>query len=289
MLLSKSIAATAIVIFTALLFSGCAFRRIARTKDITYLPADTARHLQAQGLSVFAPRRHRHLPDKPVLIFIYGGNWTSGHRSLYNWFGSRLARKGVVAVVIDYPKSPAADYKVMATDAAQAVKWVSQNISGFGGNPDSIFISGHSAGGHLAALIATDENYFKKAGIANPLKGVILIDGAGLDMYGYLLAGGMNGEPSYATTFGTKPEGWKDASPLYHLHTGIPPMLLFRGGRTYPSIAAGCEKFVAALEHSGYAPIYEVVPGKKHIPMITQFFNTGNRRYATILRFIKAH
>ncbi len=286
-LFAKRLAILALLIVVIQLFPGCAFRRIVRTKDITYLPADTARYLTAQGLSVFAPRRHRHLPDKKVLIFIYGGNWTSGHRSLYNWFGSRLARKGVVAVVIDYPKSPAANYHVMATDAAQAVKWVSQNIARYGGNPDSMFMSGHSAGGHLAALIATDEDYFKKAGIANPLKGVILIDGAGLDMYGYLLAGGMNGEPSYAATFGTKPEGWKDASPLYHLHAGIPPMLLFRGGRTYPSIAAGCEKFVAALEHSGYSPVYKVVPGKKHIPMITQFLNSRNGWYGEMLQFME--
>lgn len=266
---------------------GCAFRRIVRSKNTIYLQADTTRHLPAQGLSVFAPRRHQQVPNKKVLVFIHGGNWTSGHRSLYNWFGSRLARKGVVAVVIDYPKSPVADYRVMATYAAQAVKWVSKNIAPYGGNPDSIFVSGHSAGGHLATLIATDESYFRTAGIVNPLKGVILIDAAGLDMYGYLQNGGMTSEPSYAATFSNEPKVWKDATPLYHLRTGLPPMLIFRGGRTYPSIIESNEKFVAALRKLGYTPKFEVIEGKKHIPMITQFLNSRNRRYEEMLQFME--
>ena len=267
------------------ILSGCAFRRITRTKNITYTPADTVRKLPAQALNVFAPRRHKGASGK-VLIYMHGGNWTAGRKELYSWFGSRLARKGIVAVVIDYPKSPAADYRVMAADAAQAVSWVVANISAYGGNPDSIFISGHSAGGHLAALLATDDDYFKKAGLGRPLKGVILIDAAGLDMYGYLKDGGLQEEPTYATTFSTDPQMWKDATPLYHLHAGMPPMLIFRGGRTYPSIVSSNEKFLAALTAMGAASTYKLQPRRKHIPMITQFFNTANPRYRDIKSFM---
>jgi len=276
-----------IVLSVLLLLPGCAFRRITRSKNITYLPADTIRKIPAQQLNIYAPHRHNEAELKDVLVYIYGGNWTSGKRSLYNWFGSRLARKGVVAVVIDYPKSPLADYQVMAADAARSLDWVKAHIADYGGNAERIFVSGHSAGGHLAALITVDERYFKEAGIINPVKGLILIDAAGLDMYGYLKDRGLAEDPSKARTFSTDPKVWKDATPLYHLRPGVPPMLIFRGGRTYPSILKGNEKFVAALKELGASPVYHVLPRKKHIPMITQFFNTGNPGYGEILRFMQ--
>ena len=122
----------------------------------------------AQELNVFAPRKHAVLKD--VFVFIYGGTWNSGKKSLYSFLGNRMARKDVVTVVIDYPKSPQANYDEMATDAAKAIKWVKENITRYGGNPDKIFVSGHSAGGHLAALISVRDDYFKKFGIPNPIK-----------------------------------------------------------------------------------------------------------------------
>jgi pimeloyl-ACP methyl ester carboxylesterase len=94
-----------------------------------------------------------------------------------------MARKGVLTVIIEYPLSPEAQYQQMATASAKAVQWVKENIKGFGGDPDRIFVSGHSAGGHLAALISIRPEYFDSLSLPNPIKGLILIDAAGLDMY----------------------------------------------------------------------------------------------------------
>jgi acetyl esterase/lipase len=243
------------LLFSSLLlvtFTGCAFKRVTRSKNITYLNADSANHIAAQKLSVFAPHRHDSL--KNVLVFIYGGSWNSGKRSLYSFLGNRMARKDVVTVIIDYPKSPAVNYDVMATDAAIAVKWVQENIGHYGGNSNKIFISGHSAGGHLASLIMVRNNYFDKLGIVNPIKGAILIDAAGLDMYGYLKQENFSEGNSYLQTFTNNPATWKEASPLYHLHPGMPPMLIYLGGKTYPSIKVSNEKFVVALKNLGYHP-----------------------------------
>ena len=175
----------------------------------------------------------------------------------------------------------------MAIDVAKAVKWVKENIKNCGGNPDKIFISGHSAGGHLAALVGIKKEYFSSVGIANPLKGIILIDAAGLDMYGYLQ--GENFEPgnNYLNTFSNDPKIWKEASPMYFLHKDMPPMLIYRGGRTYSSIEVSNEKFVAALKAFVPQPNYTILPGKKHVPMITQFFNTGNDRYKEMKAFMR--
>lgn len=268
-----------------LMLPGCAFKRVNRSKNITYLPADAGNDKPAQKLNIFAPYHNDSLND--VLIFMYGGSWNSGRRGLYSFFGNRMARKNVVTVIIDYPKSPEANYDEMATDAAIAVKWVKENIAKYGGNPNKIFVSGHSAGGHLATLITVRNSYFEKLGIANPIKGAVLIDAAGLDMYGYLKEEAFREDNTYIKTFTNDPAIWKLASPLYNLHPGIAPMLIYQGGRTYPSIKAGNEKFLAALKSHDYNPTFHLLKGKKHVAMITQFLCSGNKRYDEIIEFMQ--
>jgi len=261
-----------------IILSGCAFTRIKRTKEITY---STDFH---QKLNIYAPRSHKQL--KPVLVHFYGGNWTSGRKGLYSFFGSRWARKKVVTVIPDYPKSPGATYKEMTIAAAQAIKWTKDNISKYGGNPDEIVVSGHSAGGQLAALVSIDTSYFQALGIANPVKGMILIDPAGLDMYRYMREVDFGPNNSYLQVFGNDSLTWKNASAIFKLHDHMPPILLYTGGRTLPNITLGAQRFVAKTKSYHTELTYKVVKGKKHIPMITQFFNTGNPLYKQIKTFM---
>ncbi len=268
-----------IVIISNVLFSlsSCAFKAINRNKNITYLPADSLAYKPLQKLNIFAPKKSTVL--KEVLIFVHGGTWNSGRKEMYSFFGSRWARKDVVTVIVDYPKSPKAGYNEMAMDVALASKWVKENIIVYGGDPDKIFISGHSAGGHLAALVGIKKEYFERVGITNPLKGIILIDAAGLDMYGYLKSQNFEPGNTYLSTFSNDPKIWKKASPLYFLHSNMPAMLIYRGSKTYPSIVESNEKFVAAIKAFVPQANYTILNGKKHVPMITQFFNTSNKRY----------
>ncbi|WP_229254285.1 alpha/beta hydrolase [Dyadobacter sp. NIV53] len=268
-----------------LTLSGCSFKRISRSKDIVYLKPENATGKVEQQLNIFAPHKHQKLND--VLIFIHGGNWNSGKKSQYNIIGSHWAKKGIVCVIIDYPLSPDANYKEMAIASAQSVKWVKENIITYGGNPERIFISGHSAGGHLAALISIDNTYFEDLGIKNPIVGTILIDAAGLDMYGYLMEEKLGKDHTYLRTFTSDPKIWKQATPLYYLHKNMPPMLIYQGGKTYPSISKSNEKFVKALKDFAPGTPYHILKGKKHIPMIIQFFNPWNNRYDEILDFMK--
>ncbi|RDC65696.1 alpha/beta hydrolase [Adhaeribacter pallidiroseus] len=267
--------------------SGCTFKRIHRTKNIAYTQFQSRVYTkEQQHLNVFAPRRQgKNL--KKVLIFMHGGSWNSGKKATYNFLGNRLARKNVVAVIIDYPLSPKANYAQMATAAASAVKWTKENIKNYGGDPHNIFVAGHSAGGHLAALITVRHQYLDSLGLENSIKGTILIDAAGLDMYGYLQEEKLPTGHTYLQTFTANPTEWKEASPLYHLHPSMPPFLIYQGGNTYPSISKSNEKFVKALRAMGLPPQYQVLKGKKHIPMITQFINSRNPRYQEIITFMQ--
>jgi acetyl esterase/lipase len=264
------------------LINGCAFKSIIRDKNITYLNASGNK--VPQTLNIFSPKKNQDL--KPVFIFIHGGNWNSGKKSIYNFLGTRMSRKGIVTVIPDYPKSPSANFIEMADDVALAVKWVKENISKFGGDSNRIFISGHSAGGHLAALVTIKKEYFEKINIANPLKGLVLIDAAGLDMYNYMKEEGSQIK-SYTETFTNDTALWKQASPIYFLHSQIPPMLIYRGGRTYESISTSNEKFITALKKQKADFTYSIQKNKKHVPMILQFFNSNNKRYGEMIRFMK--
>ena len=262
--------------------TGCAFKTVHRDKNIVY--SGTAGK-KSETLNIYSPKKNKEL--KQVLIFIYGGSWNSGRKELYSFLGNRMARKNIVTVIVDYPKSPAATYDEMANDVAKAVKWTKNNIIGYGGDPKEIFISGHSAGGHLAALVGIKNEYFFNVGINNPLKGIILIDAAGLDMYGYLKNENFKDGNTYLQTFTNNPLTWKKASPIYFLHDSMPPFLIYRGGKTYPSIETSNEKFATALKAYIPHPRYHILKGKKHIPMILQFLNPCNHRYQEIIKFMK--
>lgn len=185
-------------------FSSCA---VLKTKNIVY---NTKHDLR---LDVYSPKK----VDKPkkVLVFIHGGNWVHGKKSIYKFFGKGFAKKGIVTVIINYRLSENVTYDSLTINSAMAVKWVKQNIGQYNGDTNSIFVSGHSAGGHLAALIATDDSYFNKLNIRNPIKGTILIDAFGLDMYTYLSTNKSDYSKRYYSLFSQDPEIWKKGSPIF--------------------------------------------------------------------------
>lgn len=266
-------------LISAFILSGCSLTRINKSKDILYNPAHQLK------LDVYAPKKITK--PKGVLVFIHGGNWNSGRKSPYRFLGKRMASKGVVTVIIDYRLSPQTAYQGMATDAAMALKWVKENIHSYGGDENKIFISGHSAGGHLAALISADNQYFDSLKISNPIKGTILIDAFGLDMFQYLSHPHYVKNPTYYAMFTTNPKTWQAGSPIYHLHEGMPSFLMYVGGKTYPSIIESNASFFTALKK--YQPNARLitVKNKRHVPMITQFLNLGNKIYGEVIAFME--
>ncbi|GAB2773469.1 acetyl esterase/lipase [Hymenobacter luteus] len=260
-----------------------------RTADIAYVPAtDSAYHPERHRLDVYAPKAAGSRPY-PVVVFIHGGNWNSGSKNLYSFIGRRLAKQGVVAVVINYRLAPQVQVPQMADDCARAVIWTATHIREYGGDPDRIFVMGHSAGAGLAALLTADNRLFQRRGLVpNPIRGAILNDPAGLDMYDYLQKKQYTGDAQYLTSFGRQPAGWREVSALYHITTTTPPYLLFVGGETYPSISSSSARFRQKLIELGHKPFYQVLPGKKHIPMVLQLYWARNVIYRELLQFVEA-
>ncbi|SNC76393.1 Acetyl esterase/lipase [Hymenobacter gelipurpurascens] len=260
-----------------------------RTQDVAYVPAsdptfDTERH----RLDVYAPKG-KSAELRPVVVFIHGGSWDSGNKDFYSFVGRRLAKQGVVAVVINYRLAPAVEVPAMADDCARAVAWTVEHIREYGGDPQRLFLMGHSAGGGLAALLASDNQVLARRGLAqNPVRGVILDDPAGLDMYDYLQKMQYPGDAQYLVPFGKEPAVWRQVSAMYHVTASTPPFLLFVGGETYPSISSSSEKFRQKLVSLGQQPVLKVLPGKKHAPMVLQLYWQHNVIYQDLLPFVGA-
>ena len=263
-----------------------------RTKDIAYVttnaPGDDSPGVDAERhlLDVYAPKK-AGTTKLPVVVFIHGGNWTSGNKNLYSFIGRRLAKQGVVAVIINYQLAPVVQVPAMADDCAQAVHWATRHIAEFGGDPNRIFVMGHSAGGGLAALLVTDDRLFRKLGLTkNPVKGAILDDAAGLDMSDYLTRMEYPNDQQYLVPYGRDPAVWRTVSPMYYVSDQTPSVLMYSGERTYPSIASSSQRFHQRLLDHHVKHDYKVLPGKKHIAMVTQLFWQHNIIYQELLRFV---
>ena len=99
-----------------------------------------------------------------VIVFFYGGRWSSGSKSDYAFVGAAFAKAGYVVAIPDYRKYPDVRFPVFAQDAAAAVAWTADNIGSYGGDTSRIFVAGHSSGAHIGALISADAHYLAALG-----------------------------------------------------------------------------------------------------------------------------
>lgn len=272
--------------FFLVLCGSCSLRGITVSENITYMEDGYLGELPEKRLNVFRPKKINEA--LPVLVFIHGGSWRSGSKEKYSLVGRRWARRNIVTVIIDYPLSP--EYKIhsMGKATAKALNWVDENIADYGGDPERIVVSGHSAGGHLASLVAIRDEYFDSLGVKNPIAGAVLIDAAGFDMYHYLKEKNNAPGTSHLKTFTDSPEVWKDTSPIYFLHDNMPPMLFMMGGKTYDSILEGTDRFMEEYKKYEPEPNFKVQKNKRHIPMMLQMIYTPSRGFRWVTNFVKA-
>ncbi|MFN8553528.1 MAG: alpha/beta hydrolase [Candidatus Obscuribacterales bacterium] len=213
-------------------------------------------------LDVFSPRTGS---SHPVIIFFHGGKFSSGDKSS-SVFNKPLAftRRGFIFVSVDYRLSPAVKYPVHAQDVAESVAWIHKNIKRYGGDPDCLFLMGHSAGAALAALISTDARFLAQYGLEpSCLKGTILLDGGSYNFAA--TARSSKHHDLLNSVFGRDSQVWWQASPIRYVRRGnfMPPFLILyipnRADATAQALA-----FNGALKKSGTPSKAVAVQGKTH-------------------------
>jgi acetyl esterase/lipase len=214
-------------------------------------------------LDLYLPRGCK---DFPVLFFVHGGAWSFGDKNqlgMYSALGLSMARQGIGVVVINYRLSPGVQHPEHIKDVAKAFAWTHKNIQKYGGRPDQIFACGHSAGGHLVALLASDESYLKNEGLnLQAIKGVIPISGV-FRIHDLQTLSGLNlgaGEKSNITgsmrvrsarvgmIFTNDLDVRKQASPISHVRPGLPPFLVIYADHDISLLPPMAKEFVSALE-----------------------------------------
>jgi acetyl esterase/lipase len=128
-----------------------------RTTDIAYGPDPR------QKLDVYVP--NKVAPHAKVVIFFYGGSWREGSKTDYRFVAKALTSRGFIVVLPDYRVYPQVVFPAFVEDGASAVRWVRDNISTYGGDTNHIYLMGHSAGSHIAALLTLDAHYLKALGL----------------------------------------------------------------------------------------------------------------------------
>jgi acetyl esterase/lipase len=195
-------------------------------EDITY--ATAAKDPQRNRLDLYRPKG----VDKPPLVmFVHGGTWVAGSKERHRWIGEALAAHGYAAAVINYRLSPFARHPDQVSDCAAAFAWLYQHADDAHFDRDRMFAMSHSAGAHLASLMALDGHYLADLGVpADALKGVVALSGV-YDVRPHVQV--------LDAVFGKDPKVRADASPILHATAAAPPFLLLAAETDIPGLEYG--------------------------------------------------
>jgi acetyl esterase/lipase len=206
-------------------------------------------------------------PDRttaaPVIVFFYGGSWQSGSKRIYKFVGAALARRGYLVVIPDYRVYPPTRYPEFLEDGALALKWTKDNAARFGGNPNKMFVMGHSAGAYIAAMLALDGRWLKAVNMApdREIVGLIGISGP----YDFL--------PLRSETLKTIFGSANDAAtqPISHVSPGAPPAFLATGSDDETVDPGNSARLAARLLAAGDTAAVMTYPGIGHLGIIGAF------------------
>lgn len=235
------------------------------------------------------------LKNAPVVVYVHGGSWMAGNRRNVRGLPGFFNANGMVFVSVGYRLSPAAMHPAFAEDVAAAVAWVRRRIVEHGGDPDRIYLMGHSAGAHLVSLVGTDPSFLTTAGAGpNPIAGVIAMDSAAMDLR-EILARDTRADSPYRAAFGADPKVWAAASPI--VHAGLAPgedrqppfQIVVAYGPGLEGKKRGVDAFASALRESKTrAEVLDVSALRDHQSLMTEFGMRDDPVAAAVLAFIRS-
>ncbi|BAN22359.1 alpha/beta hydrolase [Caballeronia insecticola] len=238
--------------------------------------------LPRQRLDVYAPDL-RPGAARPVVVYFYGGSWQAGERADAHGIGETLAEHGIVTVAPDYRVFPDTIFPGFVDDAAAAVRWTRDHAREFGADPGRIVVMGHSAGAHIAALVATDPRYLAAHGMSKAsLAGMIGLAGP--------YAAIPPREPHMAEIFPATLRG--RTLPIDFVTGNEPPMLLATGTADTVVDPRNSERFADALRARDDSVELKTYPGYGHGQIVDAI--SASRRdpspvLADVIAFIGAH
>lgn len=202
----------------------------------------------------------------PVLLFIHGGGWSIGDKAHAAGDKARWANgQGWAFASANYRLVPQATVEQQAADVASAIAWLRANAAKEGLDPDRVVLMGHSAGAHLVALVGTDPQYLKAAGVPmGAVKGVVLLDGAGYDVPTQASAEMNIVKPMYEAAFSKDPKRQAALSPTRHAAAPNVARWLILPIERRPDSQAQSKGLADALGRAGASATVVAVPDESH-------------------------
>jgi acetyl esterase/lipase len=228
----------------------------------------------ALQLDLYLPA-HATASPAPGIVFVHGGGWRAGVRANFAPMAIRMAERGYAAATISYRLSPEALYPAAVQDARAAVRWMRTHAAEYGIDPSRIAIGGGSAGGQIAALagVAGSSARFDPDGgpgtASSAAQAIVNIDG--LSDFTSEAARKHEDDPAkqpssagawFGGRYGEKEALWREASPLFHVHAKMPPVLFIGSGQARFSV--GREEMVGRMREVGVPSRVVVLPGTPH-------------------------
>jgi len=250
-------------------------------RDIPYADPKNERQL----LDVYAPGKGQ---NHPIVFWIHGGGWVVGSKTDVALKPRWFVDQGFVFASSNYRFVPQVTIKQIAGDLAKSIRWVHEHAAEFGGDPNTFFIMGHSAGAQLAALLATDESYLKAEGLSlTMIKGCVPVDGDTYDVLMQIRTVEQRRKDAYRFKFGDE-EHQKDLSPVTHVASGksIPPFLILHV-EGHPETTAQSNRLVAALREAGVEASVYPSAGKNHNTLNDDLGKPGDEPTKALLDFMQ--
>jgi acetyl esterase/lipase len=242
----------------------------------------------SQTLDVYVPARTRFA----TIVYTYGGGWHSGSGKSSIPIAQKLQSLGYGCALVSHRLWPPDPFPAQAEDVAAAFAWTKANIAARGGDPERVILAGHSSGAHLSLLLATDPRFLAKyhlsardvaavIGLSTPLDLSPHPDGHG---YGDMLLAGAG-----AGVFRRDLAMLKDASPISHLDSDLPPTLLLVGQQDFPMLADDARAFIAKTNSLGASVEFSVIPGKDHMGVALGLIDDKDAVFRQVLAFLEKY
>jgi hypothetical protein len=253
---------------------------VKAVKDLAYYTGEGADE-KKHKLDLFVPEGKEKVP---VLMWIHGGGWAIGDRKWYAELGRRFAEHGIGCAVISYRLSPAVRHPEHIQDCARAFAWLRDHVKEYGGDPERLFVSGQSAGGHLSALLTLNRKYLGDLKVPeDAIKGVIPMSGI------YQIPAFRTEAPGTGilrNAFGDDEKLCQDASPTHFVKNAKVPMLVITeadakgGGQGVPEsffVRSSTAAFKAAVEQTGFKDAtFMDAKDRNHLSIVVDLMKKGD-------------
>jgi len=274
---------------------------VRRIRNLTYLEGDE-RDFQRRRLDLYLPGSGS---SHSLVVWMHGGGWRIGSKDdlfgLYGRIGADFAQHGIAWANINYRLTPRVQHPGHVEDCAAAVAFLLGQARTFNLNPHGMFLAGHSAGAHLAALLGLDNRFLRAHGIEarTVIRGIMassgiyrLAEGAGAESAqaneeaGSQAAGELAKHPLGRQALAFPPEMRRDASPIEHVAPGSAPFLLVAEEFGFPDTQIQMKMMEGALRAAQIPVETLVLPGLNHVTMLGDMLREGNPTADAMRRFV---